>query len=100
MDFLSALGGVEDDAADFRTGHALDVGVADLIEVLPGCVLGGAGGGQFDDCVVFRGGVVDGCDGSVGKESTICLTAICLQSMKTVLVSVAVAVVRNIVYSI
>ncbi len=73
MDFLPALGGIEDDAAEFCTGHGLDVEVADLVEVLPGRVLGRAGGDEFDDCAVggldvdvFRRGVVDGCNGSVG----------------------------------
>lgn len=73
MDFLPALGRVEDDAAELGAGHGLDVGVADLVGALPGGVLGGAGGDEFDDCVVgsldvdvFGGGVVDGCDGGVG----------------------------------
>lgn len=75
MDFLPALSGVEDDAADFRTSHGLDVGIGNLVEVLPVRVFSGASGDQFDNCVVgsldkdvFRSGVVDGCDGSVGMD--------------------------------
>lgn len=75
MDFLPALGGIENDAADFRTGHGLDAEIADLVEVLPGCVFGRAGSDEFDDCAVggldvdvLSRGVVDGCEGRVGMS--------------------------------
>lgn len=73
MNFLPTFGGIENNTADFRAAHALEVRVADLVEVLPGGMFGGPVSDQFDDRAVggldmdiFRRGVVDGGDGSVG----------------------------------